>query len=339
MTDFSIHTAMARVIGLALMLTMSACGPADEKHSEPPKGASTDSATTKAGINGSWLVAYQDTQHGFIKGRAFIDSDADYAELLLSHPQTGKQTKLTADSLEIDGAEVTITWVAGEPDNKRTFKPLGEAVPTNGPSVSLGLGETEQEVSLKKPAVPDGKVTVELIFYPDSENLSGEWRQSIDAVSGNAGEGKGRAGYFRYGTADEGGAELSGMEVWRRPIAVIKDTFSINNQFSSDFAGPSYPYPFSEAGGEVSDSSRTRYVFVLGKELPQRRSDNIRIESLDADVDYYLYELKSSYETRGGPGKVDTYWRDQGYKLIDQVTQGELCADGGALGQFKIVEV
>tara|TARA_R110001592_G_scaffold363371_1_gene685743 strand:+ start:375745 stop:379671 length:3927 start_codon:yes stop_codon:yes gene_type:complete len=334
MTMLLFCKVLVRIAGTIILLSVVSCGSPEEIQPEGP-----DSITTKAGINGSWSIVYQDIQLGFVKGRAFIDTDAAHAEILLRHPHSGKETHLIAQSIEINGDRVTITWGAEKSENERAFKPFGEAVPTAGLSLVLGLGEAQQKISLEKAVVPSGKIVTDLVYYPVSEKLSGDWRQSIDAVTGDAGTGKGRAGFFRYGAPDVGGAELTGIEVWSRPQPVIKDTFSINKQFAYDFAGPTYPYPFTNSGGEKSEGNKTRYIFVLGEDLPHRRSDRIEIESLDEDVDYYLYELRSSYQKRGGPGKADTYWPDEGYKLVEQrVKSGKANYKPEADDDFLILE-
>ncbi len=303
------------LFGFLIILGLAACGPEADDQQDGP-----DTATTRAAIKGTWIVTYIDGDEP-VTGRAFLDPDGGTAEAEFHNLLTGKTVKLDSEDLQVNGANVTIVWRDANEEPDRTFKPFGDNLRAGGRKVSLSLGDTEEEVELANPDPPDGSLISELTYYPASQGLEGTWRQPIDAVSGKAGNGQGREGIFRYGASDEGGADLTQDEWWRRPQPIIKHTVVINNQFAMGLTGPAYPYPYPKAGPEP-EGAKTRMLFISGRELPQRRDDRIEIESLDDDVEYYVYALKSTYELEASlraSGRADTYWRDQGIERTDEL--------------------
>lgn len=244
-------------------------------------------------LNGGWVVAYRDTKLGLISGRAYIDTSINLGTLTFRLPD-GRVSKLSADSFSVDGNVVRILWTTVSTGEEARFEPFGERLNAPLGGVKLKIGDAVHKISLGVPRAPDGTITSELVYHPESKSFSGNWGQYVDAVTGDSG-GEVRNGTFAYGEHSVGGGTLTGGEYWTRPKPVIKDAFVIRPQFAMGLYGPGYPDPF----GTVTDGSpsdKIRYVFIYGKNLPQSRGERIDIVSEDQDVSYYLYALKATYD-------------------------------------------
>lgn len=279
----------------------------------------TATVATRAALKGGWDVAYRDTRLGLVRGRAYFDPEIDFGTVTFQMPAVGSLT-LEAQSMSVKGPLVRVLWAKAGAETDTQFQPIGKKVKAPSRNVRLSLGDGTRTVALNQPPPLDGTLTSELIYYPKTQSFSGLWGQRVDAVTATSG-GATRSGDFSHGLQSQGGAVMTGEEMWVTPQPIIKDTFSIRPQFSMGELGPSYPYPF-KAGTPPSKYLKTRYVFVYGRNLPHRRGERITIESLDKDVSYYLYGLKSSYENRG-PLLADTQMRDAGLERVDTVTQRE----------------
>jgi hypothetical protein len=277
-----------------------------------------DAQTTRAALKGGWDVAYRDDRLGLVTGRAYFDPDSEYGEVTYKVPGTGS-VKLTAQSITIKGALVRVLWAKVPSDTPSTFDPIGQKISPPSPRLQLGLGQTKRTVVLGTPPPLDGTLTSELTYYPKSKSFSGHWGQRVDAVTGRSG-GAARTGVFNHGPSTQGGGIMTGEEMWVPPQPIIKDTFSIRNQFAIGPSGPAYPHPYG-LGKTPSDYLNKRYVFIYGRNLPHRRSEGITVESLDEDVRYYVYALKTIYDETNAFN--DPELRDKGLERVELEANAE----------------
>ncbi len=271
-------------------------------------------------IKGGWAVAYEDQHLGLVKGRAYLDTEFNSAEITLTHPNTGQKIKLKARSFTISGTEIELVLPPGSPSANGPFTHMGDMVSTDRSTTKLNLGDTEQIISLGIPPAPDGSVKLTLTYDRETDSLSGFWHQQVDAVSGQASQESGRTGYYRFGSQTVGGADMIGREVWRRPPPIIKGTFAIKDQFGATLAGPNFAYPYP--GGRTTPANTThalRHVMVIGKFLPQRFGEGTEIKSLDDKIEYSVYRFESSYQ----PPPLDTYYRDKGFERVLEMQKTE----------------
>lgn len=283
-----------------------------------PVSIAADTQKTITALKGGWAVAYRDTRLGLVTGRAYFDPEIDYGTVTYQLPGGGGFT-LEAKSITAKGSLVRVLWGKSAAQTPNEFEPIGKKVSTPNQNIRLELGDAAQTITLSAPPPLDGSITSELTYYPKTQSFSGHWGQRVDAVTALS-SGAARSGVFTHGPQTQGGAVMTGEEMWVPPQPIIKDTFSIRNQFSMGELGAAYPYPYS-SGAAPSKYLKTRYVFVYGKNLPHRRGEKISIQSQDKDVSYYLYALKSTYE--GNTTFADPEMRDVGFERADLKAQGQ----------------
>lgn len=263
-------------------------------------------------LKGGWDVAYRDTKLGMVRGRAYFDTEISFGTVTFQLPGGTEQT-LKAQSITAQGNVVRIVWTSDTKTPAPPFDPFGKPIKATQRTMRLGLGDASTRVVFMDPEPVDGTVTSELVYYPKSGTFGGVWGQRVDAVTGASG-GAQRTGFFTHGDARTGGGLMAEEEFWKRPQPRIKDTFVIRNQFAMGLLGPAYPYPFKN--GQAPDEFDTRrYVFIYGKNLPQRRGEGITLVSDDPAITYYTHSLKSSYDL----DRVDTLLRDQAFEVLERI--------------------
>lgn len=268
---------------------------------QPESVIAAGEAADSGELSGSWIVQYPDRLLGRISGRAIVSEDESQVTVRLTHPVTGERHTLRSTSLSRSGNRLRVTLEGSSPAAPSAYmQPMsgevlrvGEGHPLDRPGpggVTLTLRDAEADVELLEPEAPP-RDTVELDLAISHGALSGEWEQRVHPETGRDDSGSGRLGEFSYLDNGTGLAVQRGPEIWTRPEPVIHMAVVNADQHGLLTSGaPRFPYPWSGDGtGVLHPDTATRYILVLGEDLPVEVGEPVRLESASEAISYYVH--------------------------------------------------
>lgn len=276
-------------------------------------------------LQGRWKVGYSDAELGGISGEAVVTDRS--VSVKLRDPSTGEMHDLHPERSTIQDNTLILVLGAGSPRSARRD----------------GLGYPEIAITVKSPQLHQFRITggskkvkvamapmpptdvnrVEIRLKPASRTtLVGEWRYRVHPFIERAANGYGRAGILKK---DKDGVWWSvGGETWSRPKPHVLGILPLEPQlamqiFSDGTNSAYYGYPF---GGGSASGSRTRTLFVFGKDLPRDWDERAETISKSPGVTYTEIARLSDYkaaEKRRLSYPPDVAIRD---RQLDDFTRG-----------------
>ena len=315
---------------------------ADTPSNSPPNPASEsrpvreESVRLRETLFGTWQVRYEDRVLGVISGTVKLDPLMGKATFEWSIPETDEKITQVSNAVSLFDDGVSILLPRGGVSSGVHEYGVAERIEGNGHRIQLALGDGKTDVQVSAPSDVQEDITIDLVYDDENDWLSGYWSQAATAEA-HPTMSPGRAGHFDFGPPEEGGANIVGRESWFRPAPDIKGTFAIVDQFAASPSGPDWPYPYVPGSGEViPGGSENRFLYVVGKFLPENIREEIVIESLDPNIRYRVFRVKDSYEN---VVEGDTFRRDAAldriamFKAVDKMAYETDDDDG-----FMIIE-
>jgi len=250
------------------------------------KDAPEGGADMRADITGRWEVSYEDSLLGMVRGKAFINKAGNKADVTLYDPIDNKEYQLVSTSFKQSASGIELTLKGDWPGARQTSYPLGEELATNDASqFSVQLGDNRENFSTK----PDKEAEQDLVHlrleYEDGV-FNGRWWFRASPQTGREKDGNGRVGVLVL--TDDGGAEQSGGESWRRPQPQIAVSVPLEEQMDTTV----YEHP-------DGPGRNYRLLFVVGKELPNPEKENITLTSGDPAITYVVRTMGPEEEETG----------------------------------------
>ncbi|HEV2547300.1 MAG TPA: hypothetical protein VGU20_08175 [Stellaceae bacterium] len=259
-----------------------------------------------------WQVFYRDDQLGIVVGDARVDWKGERARV--EFPYGGQTNRLEARSMrgpsaDNEGAQFLFDGAGAasastpRPDtgNASQIKGWGD-LQVNGSSAKaeVKVAHGTARFDFDHPdSIDRGSVRVELAAIDDPRASGGDpimlgrWDYAADPLTLRDAAGGGRIAQFTMESNDRFGGRQSGSELWLPLRPEIEFVTVLDEQLES-------PHPRAHAENSA-DSAYTRYLFVLGRNLPMMQStsaslgvvsDNIgAFKSADADLDSNAYAL------------------------------------------------
>jgi len=284
-----------------------------------PATASRQTNPTDVSLAGSWEVFYVDRALGAVGGRAIVDENEGSVTVRLVHPVSGERFALRSTSFVRQGDVLRAVLEGEAPDPDRREGALGQELALGagspyegrGPqSVTLTLGETTQEISLREPE-PASRQRVELELTVHPEALTGMWTQIVNPETGRDQDDAGRMGEFSYLNDGTGRAMQRGYESWSRPRPKIHLVVPYTDQYATLLSGTArFPYAWNEDGSLVTTLADRRYLMVIGEGLPIELGEAVTIVSNNDRINYELEAKPFQLEDRPtARAMVESAWR------------------------------
>lgn len=301
----------------------------------PEMTAGTEEERQGGELSGSWIVNYPDRGVGAVTGRAIVSDDETKVTVRLVHPVTGERHTLRSTSVERTQDRLRVTLEGDSPSAPpAVMQPMpgnvlrvGQDHPLDrlGPeSVTLTLGEGRADVALVEPDEPPRETVVLDLSIADGA-LAGEWEQRVHPETGRDDGGRGRLGEFAYLDDGTGLAVQRGPERWHRPEPVIHMAVVHADQHALLTSGnPRFPYPWSGDGSRVVfPDTETRYLLVIGEDLPVEVGEAVRLESTSGEISYTVHAKPYRFDDNPALRPLlDSAWSQIESSLRQQVLAG-----------------
>lgn len=270
------------------------------------------------GIGGRWIASYVDDEIGLVEGEVFVSEEDGRVTVTYKSRDSGEET--VRGRFERSNDRISVTMAHPGPGGTSSG-PLGQVIPALvGQSVQLG-DDPSRSVVIDEPTEPPPGLTMDLRLSPDGQRLDGNWRLAVDAVTRQTAQGLSRSGVLELLYDGEGGAVVTGTEVWVRPDISIAIALPTEDQFAQTITGPAYPHPYLPKWPDGRPGLDSRTLLILGHDLPRGAEDGAILNSDDPFIEYEIYAYTSDLAAPA-PNRFHPWLEDGWRKLEDRLAPG-----------------